>query len=177
MQINRILTNNKVNGPGSRYIIWVQGCSIHCDGCGNTDTWDFSKGEKLETQQIVSDIEKYTVDGITLTGGEPLDQYDEVLNFLKIVFPKYNIFLTSGYTFEQIQKDKSEILEYIDILVSGPFKKDLLDSTSEWRGSTNQIVHYLTERSKQFQNYKKEFVSEIRINKKTHLMIRDGFSL
>lgn len=179
MRINKIIKDSRVNGPGRRYTIWVQGCSIHCEGCSNKDTWDSTKGEVWTTQQLLTDIAIAKPEGITLTGGEPLDQFDEVLEFLKFIKDHtfYNVFLTSGYTFEQIQKTKYEILSYIDILISGPFVQSLLDQSGQWRGSTNQIVHFLTERSKKFIDFDKKFKTEIRINKKTHETIVDGFMI
>ncbi len=176
MKINYIIKNSKVNGPGIRYTIWVQGCSIHCEGCSNKDTWDFNKGQEILINDLVKDIEEQTIDGISITGGEPLDQYKKVLKFLKLVFPKYNVLLTTGYTLNEIEQRKAkEILNYIDILISGPFDLNLIDNTDKWRGSTNQKIDFLTERSKQFETYKSKFKTEIKINKKTSEVIIDGF--
>jgi anaerobic ribonucleoside-triphosphate reductase activating protein len=175
MKINKIIKDSQVNGPGKRYTIWVQGCQINCKGCCNKDTWDINKGEYWTPKALFEDIQKCKIDGITLTGGEPLEQYQEILEFLQLVFPTYNIFLTSGYTFETIKLCKTEVLKYIDILVSGPFIEELLDESGKWRGSTNQVIHFLTERSKQFENYKPEYRTEIKIDKKTNEIIVNGF--
>jgi len=177
LRINRIIKDSKVNGPGTRYTIWLQGCSIHCDGCSNTDTWNPEKGYSLTIKELVEDIQRQKIDGITLTGGEPLDQFPKVIDFLKQVFPSYNILLTSGYTLEKIKKDFPETLQYVDILVDGPFIIEQLDTTATWRGSTNQNINYLTERSKQFINYKPKFRTEIKIDKKTGETIVTGFSI
>jgi len=71
LRINRIIKDSKVNGPGKRYTIWVQGCSIHCNGCSNTDTWNPEQGTEFKIKDLVEDIQQQKIDGITLTGGEP----------------------------------------------------------------------------------------------------------
>jgi len=177
MKINDIIKSSQVNGPGKRYTIWVQGCSIHCKGCSNKDTWGFECNNIKSNDELLKDIQNQDIDGITITGGEPLDQYEHTLSFLKVVYPLYNIFLTSGYTFEEIKKSKSEILNYVDILVSGPFVESLPDETTSWRGSTNQHVHFLTERGKLFENYRPKFKQEIKISKKDYYkIIGTGFA-
>lgn len=169
IRINDIIECSQVNGPGKRYTIWVQGCSIHCKDCANKDTWDFCGGTLKSNEELIEEIDKYNIDGITLTGGEPLDQYEGTLEFLKKikeVFPEFDIFLTSGYSFEYIKKNKSDVLNYVDILVTGPFVASLLDTTTSWRGSTNQKIHFLTERSQKFRDYKPKYRKEIKIKKK-----------
>lgn len=176
MKINNIIKNSKVNGPGTRYTIWVQGCSIHCDGCLNQDTWDFNSGKEISAKELMKDVEQLKIDGISITGGEPLDQYKKVIEFLKLVYPKYNILLTTGYTLNEIEQRRlKEILDYIDILITGPFVQELIDTSDKWRGSTNQKISFLTERSKQFKNYISKYRTEIKINKKTGEVIVDGF--
>ena len=175
MKINKIINNSRVNGPGDRYTIWVQGCSIQCKGCLNVDTWDFDKGIEISVEDLVKKIKKQKIDGISVTGGEPLDQFEETLKFVKLIFPFYNILLTSGYTLDEIKQYKLEILKYVDILITGPFVENLIDKTNAWRGSTNQEISFLTERSKQFENYKSKYGTEIKINKKTGEVIINGF--
>ena len=165
MFINSILKQTKVNGPGTRYSIWFQGCSIHCPGCGNESMWEPYKGDVWTPEQLLKDIQATPgIDGITLTGGEPLDQYEEVLEFLKMAFPLYEVFLTSGYDYDEIKACFPGIMDYVDILVDGPFVKELMDETTSWRGSTNQIIRFLTERSKKYENYKSEFGAEVIIS-------------
>jgi anaerobic ribonucleoside-triphosphate reductase activating protein len=91
MQINHVMRSSVVNGPGKRYTIWVQGCSIHCKGCINPDTWDQKAGTKIDIDTLVQDIQSLngSIDGITLTGGEPLDQIDGLLQFLPKVFKDF----------------------------------------------------------------------------------------
>lgn len=177
MKINKIIKNSRVNGPGKRYTIWVQGCSIRCKGCLNIDTWDPDKGEEIPIPELLDDINKQNIDGISITGGEPLDQYRQILCFLKLISHDYDILLTTGYTLEEVKKSKKEILNYVDILISGPFDEKLIDETEKWRGSTNQRIDFITERGKKFKDYKPQYKTEIIINKKTHETIIDGFTI
>ena len=178
MRVNKIINDSKVNGPGKRYTIWVQGCSIQCKGCSNTDTWDFDKGKEISPKKLVEDLEKEKVDGITITGGEPLDQYKKVIKFLKLVFSSYDIFLTTGYTLKEIEQSAlKEILDYTDILVTGRFNEALIDETNTWRGSLNQRISFLTKRSKKFEKYIPKHGVEIKIDKRTGNRIYSGFNI
>lgn len=180
MRINKILENSRSNGPGRRFTIWTQGCSFHCYNCINKDTWDFDKGNELTTQQLVEKIKATETEGITLTGGEPLHQYRDTLELAKLLFKDYNIFLTTGYDFLVLKASyKAEILKYVDILVSGPYIDSLYTNKILWRGSTNQELHYLTERGKQaFEKFKNEIVkAEIIIDKTSDTILTTGFSI
>jgi len=176
IKINNIIKKSKTNGPDTRYTIWVQGCTLQCPGCINTDTWDKNLGYWVTFDELLKDIEQTKSDGITITGGEPLQQYETIYEFLKIVFPEYNIFLTSGYSFEKIKKDKNKILNVVDILCSGPFIQAQIDTTKSWRGSKNQLISFLTERGEQFKNYIPEWRTEIRIDKNSGNSQITGFT-
>lgn len=145
MRINYIMKRSKAQGPGIRYTVWVQGCSIRCKGCSNTDTWDFSGGYEKSTENIISEVIKdHDLDGVTITGGEPLDQYKNTLELCKKLSAFKSIFLTTGYTEKQIyKKGYSDILNHIDIICMGPFEEDKI-CKREWRGSSNQIIKFIT---------------------------------
>lgn len=175
MRINKTLLS-RANGPGKRFTIWVQGCSIHCKGCINPDTWDFNKGKEITVNELIEEIKKQEVDGVTITGGEPLDQYKEVLELCQKLCIDYNVFLTSGYNMQTISFSyKSLILKYIDILVSGPFELDKYTNKELWRGSTNQVLHYLTNRGKAVSEKHKHVKAEIFISADT--ILTTGFSI
>jgi anaerobic ribonucleoside-triphosphate reductase activating protein len=161
LRINYILHESRANGPGLRYTIWVQGCSIHCPGCSNTDTWDPRGGKDMNVDEIVTDIlSRKNLDGVTITGGEPFDQIPAIANLCEKLFGKISIFLTTGYTDEWILKNERmnssmrrsrkkplrlrKLLDSLDILCVGPFEADKICS-GEWRGSSNQTIWYLTE--------------------------------
>ena len=148
MNINGISYPDVNNGLGCRVTLWVSGCSHHCKGCQNKETWDkksgrvFSKEDKDKLFEILS---KPYIKGLTLSGGDPLDSFDEVLQVVKEIRDTFgstkDIWLYTGYTLEQINNsEKKEILPYINYLVDGPFELDNRDITLKFRGSSNQII-------------------------------------
>ncbi|MBE3087154.1 MAG: 4Fe-4S cluster-binding domain-containing protein [Bacteroidetes bacterium] len=144
LRINYVLSESVANGPGRRYTIWVQGCSIHCPGCLNVDTWDFDKGYEKDVDELVEEIKKTKgIDGVTITGGEPLDQIGAVYKLCAKLHKFTSVFLTTGYHLYQIQKDYFKIIKVLDIICFGPFDKDQL-CKGEWKGSKNQEVIFLT---------------------------------
>ena len=176
LRVNHILESSKVQGPGDRFTIWVQGCSIHCTSCSNKDTWSFELGQELTVEEVIDRVLKSDSSGLTITGGEPLDQLEAVLELIKGVFEFKDIILCSGYEFGNIRNDKKkcEILNYIDIICSGPFDQDQV-CQSQWKGSSNQEVISLTKRGSLLLDlpiYKREY----RINKITGETLVTGFS-
>lgn len=136
------------NGLGCRATLWVAGCSHHCKGCHNKQTWSF-KGGRLFTdkdkENLFNVLDKEYIKGLTLSGGDPMDNFEEILELVKEVkekFPLKDIWLYTGYTLEEIRNNKSmsEIIPYIDYLVDGRFEKDKRDLSLKFRGSTNQII-------------------------------------
>lgn len=148
MNISGISYPDVNNGLGCRVTLWVAGCSHHCKGCQNKETWDkksgriFSKEDKEKLFEILS---KPYIKGLTLSGGDPLDSFNEVLQLVKEIRETFgstkDIWLYTGYTLYQINNsEKKEILPYINYLVDGLFELDKRDITLKFRGSTNQII-------------------------------------
>ena len=138
------------NGLGVRTVLWVSGCDIHCKNCHNPQTWDFNSGIPFteETmQELLYDLSKPYIKGCTLSGGHPLDPLNapEVLKIVKrvkMVFPNKDIWIYSGYVWENIIKDETlkEIMRYTDVLVDGAYVDELRDISLPWAGSKNQRV-------------------------------------
>ena len=148
------------NGPGIRTALFVSGCPLHCKGCFNQDLQDYNYGKPFteETYQEIKDSMNEHIDGLSILGGEPLAPNNsiEIRNLCKRFkqdFPNKTIWLWSGYTIEQIyQRAKDgidiypkEILQnsYINALIDGPFIEELKDLNLDWRGSSNQKIHFL----------------------------------
>lgn len=147
MRIHKITTCDVNNGEGVRVTIWSAGCSHHCPGCHNPQTWDFKGGHEMTQEEenfLFKELSHKYIKGVTFSGGDPLDQYIQTYNMakkLKEKFPDKDIWLYTGYTYEELWKlKKNEILKYIDVLVDGLFKKELLDLSLAFRGSKNQRV-------------------------------------
>ena len=137
-----------VDGVGLRYSLYFAGCSHACPGCHNEYSWNPKHGniltyEKLE--EIAKEINENTLlDGITISGGDPLFNPVEMLKVLKFLKEKTkkNIWLYTGYTLEQVREDelRRKCLEYVDVLVDGRFVKELYDPNLKFRGSSNQRI-------------------------------------
>ena len=142
------------DGPGVRTTLFVSGCSHHCPGCFQPETWDFGYGEEFTPEvedKIIESLAPDYVDGLTLLGGEPMEKVNQraLLPFIKRVketYPQKNIWCYTGYTLESELLSESrarcevtdELLAYIDVLVDGEFIEALRDVTLRFRGSRNQ---------------------------------------
>jgi len=135
-----------VDGPGLRFVLFVQGCTRHCTGCHNPDTWDFDGGQEMDTGEILDQFgEGGLIRGITLSGGEPFEQAGAcALLAGQIRALGRDIVTYTGYTFEELQDrssadlDVKRLLEATDILVDGPFIAEERDWDLPFRGSRNQ---------------------------------------
>lgn len=135
------------NGKGCRVVLWIQGCSHHCQGCHNPETWDFCKGREFTEEykdKLISIINLPYIQGVTLSGGDPLDSFDDVYKLLLEVKERCNdkdIWLYTGYTLEEIQNsEKRKILPMINVLVDGLYEEKKRDITLAFRGSSNQTI-------------------------------------
>ena len=143
-------------GPGRRIGLWLQGCSIHCPGCIARDTWPSAENEQLvEVDEVLSWFERHSGDaeGITISGGEPLDQGPAVQKFLEAIrgselFSNCDVLLYTGYSYETAISKCPRIFHLVDAVMSEPFvisePTDLI-----WRGSENQILHATSELGRQ----------------------------
>jgi anaerobic ribonucleoside-triphosphate reductase activating protein len=143
-------------GPGRRIGLWLQGCSIHCPGCISRDTWPLAETDQLvEVSEVLRWFERYAddADGITISGGEPLDQSPAVEEFLGAIRRSQSllhcdILLYTGYSIETAQTRSPGLLREVDALMSEPFiisqPTDLM-----WRGSENQILHTMSPRGRE----------------------------
>lgn len=144
-----ITKDDMLNGEGLRVVLWVAGCSHYCEGCHNSYTWDPNGGvpfDESTKQEIFTELEKPYISGITFSGGDPLyhKNRETITNLAKEIKEKYpskNIWLYTGFEFNEV-KDL-EIIQYVDVVVDGPFIADLADVKYEWAGSTNQKVRRL----------------------------------
>ena len=150
MNYIKISKNDIANGIGVGCVLWVSGCDIHCKNCHNQSTWDYNAGKPFTEdtmQELLFELTKPYITHITISGGHPLDPLNapEVLKIVKrvkMVFPNKDIWIYSGYVWENIIKDKTlrEILKYTDILVDGAYVDELRDISLPFRGSSNQRI-------------------------------------
>ncbi|MFA6830187.1 MAG: anaerobic ribonucleoside-triphosphate reductase activating protein [Bacilli bacterium] len=137
--------HSAVNGPGIRYVIFTQGCTHACQKCQNPETWNLNGGKEYPLDLLINDIfaTKF-IDGITLSGGDPLLQSPIIIELCKKVKERgLNIWCYTGFTFEEILSGKAgadaiEALKFIDVLVDSPFIVEKLSKECIFRGSSNQ---------------------------------------
>lgn len=143
---HNILHDDMRNGSGLRVVLFLSGCTHHCVGCQNPQTWDHKSGivfDQSAWDEIMEQLDKPYIEGVTLSGGDPLNPLNQPLvrnlcEYIRKVYPDKNIWVYTGYTFEEV-KDISW-LGLVDVIVDGEFIKNLADVTYPWAGSTNQRV-------------------------------------
>lgn len=144
------------NGTGFRTVLYVSGCSLHCKGCFNSETWDKNSGKPFDDdakQELCESLNHPYVKGLTLTGGHPLEPYNlpDIVDLMKEVktrFPDKDIWVYTGRTMDSLQMPTRNIeqtylqrvLEYADVIVDGPFIESKKDITLRFRGSSNQNI-------------------------------------
>lgn len=151
LKVARKTESSKVLGPGNRAVVWFHGCSRNCDGC------------IAKSMNLSNDYEECTADnlyewvlscnnieGISISGGEPLEQnLEDLTSFLQKVkndSRNLSVILFTGFTYDEIaQSSKKAVLPFIDVLIDGTYKKELNDNKG-LRGSSNQNILFLTER-------------------------------
>lgn len=146
MRYHNITHDDMLNGDGLRVVLWVAGCSHRCKDCQNPITWDPNDGIEFcqkEIEELFDYMSKDYISGITYSGGDPLyiDNREDITNLAKVLrdrFPDKTQWLYTGYWYDDV-KDL-EVMEYIDVIVDGPFINTLKDNTLHWKGSSNQRV-------------------------------------
>ncbi|MBL8207557.1 MAG: 4Fe-4S cluster-binding domain-containing protein [Blastocatellia bacterium] len=151
LRVHRIYHHSVVEGPGRRSVVQMSGCEKKCIGCYVPETHEMNGGVRLSTADIAARLlaeEGAPRDGITILGGEPFLQPTGLLALMTLLKAQgQHLTLYSGFTLEELQQRANahipNILALTDILIDGPFVKELTENAGEWRGSTNQrILHH-----------------------------------
>lgn len=153
MNIHQYYPVDVVNGPGTRCTLFVSGCVHACPGCYNKSTWRVNSGQ-LFTQEmedrVIADLNDPRIrrQGLSLSGGDPLHPQNvpDVLKLVKRVraeCPGKDIWLWTGYQLAELTPAQQEVVALINVLIDGKFVQVLHDPALIWRGSSNQVIHYL----------------------------------
>ena len=128
-------------GPGWRVGVWLQGCSIHCEGCISPENQPFDDVYSMPVGEAAEQISSYNCDRVTISGGEPFDQTEELLLLLQHIGHIPDILLYSGYSKDKIQRGHTgrALTKHIAALVDGEFKLGL-PAEAVWKGSENQTL-------------------------------------
>jgi anaerobic ribonucleoside-triphosphate reductase activating protein len=154
--LNIAATNavTEAEGPGRRFAIWTMGCPFRCPDCCNAHLQPLEGGRVVDVLDLLEDIatarREHDIEGVTVIGGEPMIQVPALSQLCAGVQDMgLTVMVFSGYTMAQLrQRNAGPLLDSrtIDILVDGLYRKDMPDTTRRWIGSTNQEVHFLTDR-------------------------------
>lgn len=144
IRVAGIQNDSITDGPGLRFALFVQGCPHHCPGCHNPETWDADGGKAYTPEEIFQMIQKNPLlSGVTLTGGEPMEQAEALLPFAKLVKEKgLHLAIYTGYTLEELwgKKEALALLSLVDVLVDGPYVAEKRSLALKFRGSSNQRI-------------------------------------
>jgi anaerobic ribonucleoside-triphosphate reductase activating protein len=155
LQVAQIVPCTEAEGPGKRFALWFQGCPLRCPGCCNPEMLPFDGGQRMRLSEVVAQAQsaanQHGVEGITLLGGEPLAHAPGAAALAQRVRALgLSVMVFSGYTIAEAKKLPdpvvAELLTLTDILVDGPYIRELPDTQRRWIGSTNQMIHFLTNR-------------------------------
>lgn len=146
LRLAHVVEQSGIYGPGCRYVIWLQGCSIRCPGCWNHDLWSPHGGRDVAIGELLGWIAATPeIEGVTILGGEPLDQADVLLGLIgELRHRDLSVFLYTGFELGELVGSARSCFEASDIVVTGRYIAALRDESLAWRGSTNQTVHFLT---------------------------------
>lgn len=153
MRYGAIKKRDIANGIGVRVVLFVSGCTHHCKGCFQPETWSFDYGEeytKRTEDELIEALRPDFIDGLTLLGGEPFEPQNqaELIKLLRRIrkeLPEKTVWAFSGYTFEELTGESrahcavtDEMLSMIDVLVDGEFVEEKRNISLQFRGSENQ---------------------------------------
>lgn len=150
LNIHHIVHETSAEGPGTRCCVWLQGCSIHCDGCFAPDTWSFDVRRLMAPSDILAALHP-AEEGITVLGGEPFDQCGQLAELVTGAHVRgLSTIVFTGYTYESLLERRDPlvdaVLAHTDVLIDGPFDRALLQDALPLIGSSNQQFRFLTDR-------------------------------
>ena len=150
INLHSTIKSSRVNGPGSRFVIWTQGCRKMCKNCYNPETWSHYRNNLIDIDLLVEEIKNSSISGVTISGGDPFEQPEELfylLGEIKQLDLSDGVIVFSGYTIDEIRvrEELRKSLDYIDVLIDGLYI-DEKRITNGLAGSSNQEFHFLTDK-------------------------------
>lgn len=171
-RIHAVEPKSRANGPGSRFVVWMQGCTLGCAGCFNPTTHDARGGREVTVEDLAAQMKASGSEGLSLSGGEPLQQAAASVALLDAARALgMSTLAFSGYSIDEIRAlpDGPEVLARLDVLIDGRYvASERL--ASGLRGSANQRVQLLTDRYT-LADVEATPVAEIRIGKAGEIVL------
>lgn len=150
LRISQLVTDTEAEGPGRRFALWVQGCTIRCPGCCNPEMFAADQGRLADPAVLATQaLAVEGLEGVSVLGGEPGEQAEAVAEFCERVRAGgLSVMLYSGYMLEQLRRrpGAGRLLKAVDLLVDGRYQQSLPETKRRWLGSSNQVLHFLTSR-------------------------------
>jgi anaerobic ribonucleoside-triphosphate reductase activating protein len=153
LRVAQAVPDTEAEGPGRRYALWVQGCTLHCPGCCNPEMFTADRGGTLEEVDAVAQRILATpgLEGLSVLGGEPFQQPAALAQLCaQVRAAGLGVMVYSGYTLAELQAlpspDVAALLAQVDLLVDGRYEQQHPERARRWLGSTNQRLHFLTSR-------------------------------
>lgn len=177
LRVHRIIPRTRVEGPGLRFCIWVQGCHHRCEGCFARDTWDPDMGREVSVENVIAQLRGAEgIEGITLLGGEPMEQAEGLCRVAEAARAAgLSVITFTGNTYEDLlaRKDPAvtQLLALTDVLVDGPYRKEEPEDTRPLVGSKNQRFLFLTDRYCQADMDALRNAFEVRVDEKGRIQI------
>lgn len=148
LSLAQVVPDTEAEGPGRRFAVWFQGCPLRCPGCCNPEFLPFAGGTPTRLSDLLAKLDAASVEGVSLLGGEPF-AHPGAADFAQAVQARgHGVMVYSGYTLVQLKgmPAAAGLLAATDLLVDGPYLRELPESERRWVGSRNQRVHFLTSR-------------------------------
>lgn len=147
VRVADVLAPSFANGPGARFVVWVQGCTLRCAGCHNPHTWTATAGRLVDVADLIRRYDTISgLRGLTLSGGEPFEQAEACATLARLVRERGgDVVVFSGHTLAELRQTPgaSALLGVTDVLVDGRYERDR-PSRAAMRSSENQQIHLLT---------------------------------
>lgn len=173
--VAQIVPCTEAEGPGKRFALWFQGCPLRCPGCCNPEFLPFKGGTTRTVESLIEQIagakDEHGIEGITFLGGEPFAHAEPAAAIAEAARKRgLTVMIFTGYTIEELEQSEpsltlraGELLAHTDLLVDGPYLREQPDTTRRWIGSTNQRIHFLTDRYRFDDQWRKRNTLEIRV--------------
>jgi anaerobic ribonucleoside-triphosphate reductase activating protein len=150
LNIHSVIKSSRVNGPGTRLVVFTQGCKQNCPGCFNKELHPFDGGMQIDPTAIIKEHFSEELEGITISGGEPFEQPKALFELVKRAKEKYGLttVVYTGFDYATLSEsaEAKASYEFIDVLIDGAFMEREPEGSLLARGSTNQSFVFLSKR-------------------------------
>lgn len=179
LRVHEIIEDTRVEGPGNRTCVYVQGCLQECKGCNSPQTWDMNGGTDYDVNELAQKLlENKNIEGVTFSGGEPLLQSKALYELGSILKEEgLSIVVFTGYSYDVIEDindaNWNNLFSVTDILISGPYVEEEKTTDKIWVGSSNQEYQFFSDRYSSLEDKLDSLENnvEVRINKDGRIIV------